>query len=70
MIRSIRDMVLALFMMGWEILLIIMSMIRYDRTLGLFHQANDYYVMVAVLCIFSVVLDTHIDASHKRVNEL
>ena len=70
MMQSIRDMLFGLFMLGWEILIIIMAFKRYDYSLGMFGQANDYYVLVTALCIFSVVFDYHIEASHKRVDAL
>ena len=70
MIRSIRDLVLSIFMLGWEILIIIMAITRYDHALGLFKQPLDYYVLITALCIFSVAFDVHIKESQKRMDAL
>jgi hypothetical protein len=70
MIKSIRDTILALFMLGWEILLILIACKRYDSNLGLFHQTTEYYILVTALCIFTVVFDIHVDRSQRRIDTL
>lgn len=70
MIRSIRDLVLSLFMLGWECLLIFVVLTKFDRPAGLLHQSMEYYILVTVFCILAVVFDIHIKESQKRVDAL